>query len=121
MKEGYLKLSYQATTTDSRGYPLVPDLESFREAIYWYVVMKLKYPEYLSGKMNINIYYDVRRSWNFYRQQAYGEAMMPNEDQMTSIKNEWLKLYPEIDEENAYDSNIGREQKLWNNYYGRIY
>jgi len=46
---------------------------------------------------------------------------MPNEDQMTSIKNEWLKLVPEIDEEDTFNSNIGREQRIWSNYYGRIY
>ena len=44
---GYLKLSYSAIPTDEESYPLIPDLMSYKEAIYWYVTMKMKYPEYL--------------------------------------------------------------------------
>jgi len=83
--------------------------------------MKLSWPLYYSGKLRSEVYYSIQSSWNFYRKQAYAEAMMPNDDQMTSIKNEWLKLVPEIDEELTFNSNIGKQQKLWNNYYGRIY
>jgi len=48
---GYVKIAYKAIATDERGYPLIPDLESYKEAIYWYVVMKLNFPKYLSGKL----------------------------------------------------------------------
>ena len=121
IKEGYLKIAYKAIPTDDRGYPLIPDLASYQEAIYWYVMMKLSWPDYYSGKLRSEVYYGIKTSWNFYRKQAYAEAMMPNDDQMTSIKNEWLKLVPEIDEELTFNSNIGKQQKLWNDYYGRIY
>jgi hypothetical protein len=73
-------LAYDAILTDSNGYPLIPDLTSYQEALYWYTLMKLKYPEYLRGTLNREIYYDIRRSWNFYRNQAYAEAIMPDED-----------------------------------------
>jgi len=48
-KEGYVKLAYNAIATDERGYPLIPDLSSYQEAIYWYVVMKLSFPKFLRG------------------------------------------------------------------------
>ena len=115
MKEGYLKLSYSAIPTDNEGYPLIPDLTSYSEAIYWYVTMKLKYPEYLNGKMNREIYYDIRRSWNFYRRQAYAEAMMPNEDGLESIKNNWNKIVPEYNDHNTFYSHTGGKQIIYNN------
>lgn len=118
-RDGYIKLAYDAILTDSNGYPLIPDLTSYQEALYWYTLMKLKYPEYLRGTLNREIYYDIRRSWNFYRNQAYAEAIMPDEDQMISIKNEWLKLVPEINEEDTFFSNIGQRQHIYNNYHGR--
>ena len=37
---------------DDDGYPLVPDLMSYIEAAYWYVTMKLKYPDWLYGKIS---------------------------------------------------------------------
>lgn len=114
MPDGYLKLSYSAIPTDEDGYPLVPDLTSYKEAIYWYVTMKMKYPEYLNGKMNREIFYDIKRSWNFYRNQAYAEALMPNEDGLESIKNNWNKLVPEFNDHNSFYSHTGERQIIYN-------
>lgn len=110
---GYLKLSYTAVPVDEDNYPLVPDLASYSEAIYWYITMKLKYPDYLNGRMNREIYYDIRRSWNFYRQQAYAESIMPNADDMESIGNAWLKLYPEVRDHETFYSYTGEMQKTY--------
>jgi hypothetical protein len=50
-KHGFIKLAYKAIAVDERGYPLIPDLTSYQEAIYWYVVMKLTFPKFMSGKL----------------------------------------------------------------------
>ena len=97
VKDGFIKMCYDVYNLDEDGYPLVPDIASYKEALYWYVTMKLKYPEYLRGSLNRDVFYDIRRSWNFYRQQAYAEALMPNNaDEMESIKNTWLRMFPEM-------------------------
>jgi len=49
--KGFIKLAYKAIATDERGYPLIPDLTSYQEAIYWYVVMKLSFPKYIKGTL----------------------------------------------------------------------
>jgi len=51
----------------------------------------------------------MRNSWNFYRKQAYAEALMPGPDDMMSVQNAWLKLYPEIDSHDTFYSTIGEE------------
>lgn len=53
-KDGFVKLSYKAIATDERGYPLIPDLTSYQEAIYWYVNMKLSFPKFLKGSLEVN-------------------------------------------------------------------
>lgn len=121
MREGYIKLSYSSMVTDDRGYPMVPDLASYQEAIYWYVVMKLKYPEFLRGTLPENRYTYIHNRWNFYRNQAYAEAIMPGEGEMISIKNNWLRLVPDINAEQTFYSTNGQQEHIWNNYYGRVY
>jgi hypothetical protein len=111
---GYVRLSYDAIPLDTDGYPMVPDMISYIEAIYWYIVMKLKYPEYLSGKMQRQIYYDIRNSWNFYCKQAYGESLMPNQDEMENIKDEWNKLMPEMNSNIDFYSSVGKRQNIKN-------
>lgn len=120
-RDGYIKLSYTAIVTDDRGYPLVPSAASYQEAVYWYIVMKLKYPHYLNKQIDREAYYDIKRSWNFYRKQAYAEAIMPTSGDMISIKNNWLKLVPEINEEDTFYSGVGVRQNIYNDYYGRVY
>lgn len=113
-KTGIVMLAYKAIPTDDDGYPLIPDNISFREALYWYISMKLMYPLWKIGKIRDAVYYDARRSWNFYCKQAYGNAMMPDADQLESLKNSWLRLVPEIRENRGFFSTLGQEQVIYN-------
>lgn len=114
MPRGFVKISYYAIYTDEDSMPMIPDLESYKEAIYWYVTMKLMYPKKLKGQISQGDYYDIRNSYNFYRKQAYAEAMMPTVDDLASVQNSWLKLYPEIDAHDAFYSTVGERQDIYN-------
>ena len=126
-KHGFIKLAYKAIATDERGYPLIPDLTSYQEAIYWYVVMKLTFPKFMSGRLGGNSkfaqkyaaqsYFYTQQQWNFYRNQAYAEAMMPTADDMQNIKNDWNKLIPDWDGDDTFFKNIGKEEITYNDYY----
>ena len=116
--DGWVKLSYHAIYTDDEGMPMIPDIPSYFEAIYWYVAMKLYYPKYLTGDIPQHVYYDMKRSYNFYRQQAYAESLMPNQDELTDIKHTWHTLVPEVDEEITFFSKTGDRQEIYNQNYG---
>lgn len=122
-KDGFVKISYKAVATDGRGYPLIPDSSSYQEAIYWYVTMKLSFPKFMNGTLggrtrnSTGVYQYIQQSWNFYRKQAYAEAMMPTEADMRSIKNEWNKLLPEFDSDDTFFEHVGDKQSVYNDYY----
>lgn len=114
MPRGFVKISYYAIYTDEDSMPMIPDLESYKEAIYWYVTMKLMYPKKLKGQISQGDYYDIRNSYNFYRKQAYAEAMMPTADDLETISNIYTKLYPEINDHSMFFSTSGDEQNIYN-------
>lgn len=114
MPRGFVKISYYAIYTDEDSMPMIPDLESYKEAIYWYVTMKLMYPKKLKGQISQGDYYDIRNSYNFYRKQAYAEAMMPTVDDLETISNIYTKLYPEINDHSMFFSTSGDEQNIYN-------
>lgn len=122
---GFVKLAYKSIATDERGYPLIPDLASYQEAIYWYVMMKLSFPKFLTGslggrsKYNFNTYAYLQQQWNFYRNQAYAEAMMPNESEMMTIKNEWTKLIPDWESDMSFFSSNGEREIIYDDYAKR--
>lgn len=124
-KDGFIKVAYKAMPTDENGYPLIPDLASYQDAIYWYVVMKLQFPKYLKspaiGKNRANAeaqkYNYIQQQWHFYRNQAYAEAMMPTADDMKTIKNEWNKMLPDWNSDKLFFDDLGDEQIIYNDYY----
>lgn len=113
-EEGYLMMAYQAIPTDAEGYPMIPDRISYKEAIYWYINMKLMYVQWKMGQVRDAVYYHAQRSWNYYCKQAYGDAMMPNQEQMESIKNTWLRMVPELGEHEAFFTTLGQRQVIYN-------
>lgn len=125
---GFVKLSYKSIAVDDRGYPLIPDLTSYQEAVYWYVVMKLSFPKFMRGnlsgknskysaKYSQQSYFYIQQQWNFYRNQAYAEAMMPTAGDMKNIKHDWHKLIPDYDADEGFFENVNKEQKFYNDYY----
>lgn len=126
--KGYIKLAYKAVALDERGYPLIPDLNSYKEAIYWYVVMKLSFPKFMEGtlsgrgtkysaKYSQSSYYFLQQQWNFYRNQAYAEAMMPTADEMQSIKNSWHQLIPDMNSNDTFFEHQNEQEMNYNDYY----
>jgi hypothetical protein len=111
---GYLTIAYQAMPCDIDGYPLVPDDPGFIEAVYWYIAMKLLYPQWRDGRVRDAVYFDAKSSWQFYCKQAYGNAMMPSVDQLRSIKNSWLRLIPDINEGDNFFTSLGQQENVYN-------
>ena len=114
VREGYLMISYQAVPTDLDGYPMIPDDQSFMEAIYWYIVVKLLYPRWRDGQVRDAVYIDARHSWNFYCKQAFGKAMMMDIDQLEAFKNSWLRLIPDVHAHDTFFSTLGEREKIYN-------
>lgn len=122
--KGYIKLAYKAIAVDERGYPLIPDTTSYQEAIYWYVVMKLSFSKWMKGNLGgkgvnagQNMYTYIQQQWNFYRNQAYAEAMMPTADDMRNIKSEWNRLVPNFNSDQTYFEELNKQDIIYNDYY----
>ena len=116
--DGYIKISYHAIYTDDEGMPMIPDLTSYFEAIYWYVAMKLYYPKYLNGTVPQHVYHDMKRSWNFYRKQAYAESLLPNQDELNGLIKGWHKMIPELDNDETFLSTINDSEHRYNQNHG---
>ena len=113
VKDGYLMIAYTQIPLDDDGYPEVPNKFSFIEALYWYITMKLLYPKWVNGEVRDAVYTEAKRSWSFYRKQAYAEALMPEGDQLTSIVNTWNKLVPELQADDTFFSAIGQKEIIY--------
>jgi hypothetical protein len=104
---GLVSLSYLGLLVDCDGYPMIPDMASVREALFKYVVMKFHYSKYILGQIPPSVYKDMQEDWHWYCSQARGEMNMPTLDKMESIKNNWLRLKPLLQQESYGFTDIG--------------
>ena len=89
--------------------------------------MKLSFPKWLNGSLGgnskyaqkyaANSYTYIQQQWNFYRNQAYAEAMMPTADDMRTIKNEWNRLIPEFESDDTFFRDNNKRELIYNDYY----
>lgn len=112
---GEVGLAYIGIPTDTEGFPLIPNDEGYKEAMEKYVVMKLKYPEFLSGTFNPNIYQKLETDWHKYCAQARGNANMPSLDGMESIKNQWVRLMPEMHRHKSFFTKLNNRERIAGN------
>lgn len=111
-KQGEIKISYIGIPTDEDGFPQVPDNISYKEAIEKYIVMKLKYGDFINEKIRPDTWMQIKRDWHWYCSQARGKANMPNADKMESIKNMWNKLKPEMNQHRTGFTELSQPDRL---------
>ena len=118
IRDGFVKISYHAIYTDDDGMPMIPDIQSYREALIYWLGTKMLYAKWIKGEVPSNIYNQIKSSWNFYRKQAYAESLLPNQDEMSNIKKTWTTLVPVIDEDETFFSTTGDKEEIYNQNYG---
>lgn len=89
-KTGSLELAYLAMPVDIAGYPLIPEDETYQEALLWLVASKLALRGELTNKELSFEYCDAR--WKRFMLSARAEANMPNLQFMQKIANNQRQL-----------------------------
>lgn len=110
-KNGTIFIAYMAIPVDDDGFPLIPDDISYREALYRYITMKLMYPSYLQGKLRDRQWDEMVQSWHNYCAQARGAANMPDIGMLENLKNQWVRLMPNINQFNTFFNNLNTQEE----------
>jgi len=109
-EEGCITISYKAIKTDEEGFPMIPDLISYRKAISTYIQKMLDRREWRKNRLSENVYRDSEKEWHRLCGQARGQANMPNLDKMEAIKNMWVRLRPKDNNYNSFFNTLGSKE-----------
>lgn len=90
----YIAIFYKAFPLDDDGFPMVPDMYEFDQALYWYIVMKLMEggEDHPAKGMN---YFEAEKRWLKYCGQARAQSNMPDISQAKNFRDMWVKLVPD--------------------------
>jgi hypothetical protein len=114
VKEGEVCIAYLEFPFDEEGFPLVPDNESYREALVRYFTLKI---DYINWRKNPNsqgarmLYEDSKQEWAFYVGQASNSAKLHSVDQLESIKNQLLRTFQSYNHHRTGFKNLGLQQQ----------
>lgn len=111
--DGIIKVQYLALPVDERGWPLIPEDVSFRDALFWKVAYQLSMrdPKVLPNERMRDLEY-CRQRWNRYCGQARASANMPDLSMLERMANNWVRLFNTVDVDSDYYRTMGKKQLL---------
>ncbi len=112
---GKVCMAYLAFPTDKDGFPMIPDDINYKVACKKYLIMKIRYIDWSkdpsnSGKRALFTYDEGE--WLWYVGKATNKAKMPDIHQMENLKNQIIRLIPNINAFDSHFSTLGSKQQI---------
>lgn len=107
-------LMYMAFPTDEDGFPQVPDNYSYREAIFWFIVMKMM----MRGvKVHAPITFaDANNQWLRYCSQAEAAGKLFDIPRAEAFMNQWLRMAPNIRRYESFFTELSTPESIQRQY-----
>jgi hypothetical protein len=118
-EEGKVQMACDVFAIDDKGFPLIPDNIKFVKAVEFYIREKIDYKLWRAGKLQRDVYEKTVQEQLWYLGAAQTAGVMPNADQMESIKNNWIRLIPNINQHSDYFKSFGQQEQRINHSSGR--
>lgn len=133
LEPGYIKTSFESDwilitylgfALDDDNFPMVPDHYEYKQALYWYIIMKLlergwDHPAGISWDI-------AEKRWLKYCTQARNKANMPDESKYEQFFESWVTMVPHLNyrtegsEERKYTSYDNEDMK-YDNFFVELY
>lgn len=111
---GKLEMAYLAFPTDERGYPLIPDDETFKQACVAFVSERIGRRLFLRNQLTGDKYRILEQDRMWYIGKAQTKPLIPNRDKSKSIENQFKRVVSLRGERDNGFSNLSVEQVLRN-------
>lgn len=112
VKKGVIEVAYKAIVTDDNGYPMIPDNESLKTAIEYYVNHRHLELLWAMGKVADKVFQYYEQKRHFYTGQACNEFKLAGPDHLESAMNGINRL---IVQDKAFDNfykNFGETEYI---------
>jgi len=114
MKDGFIDISYKAIATDEHGYPMIPDNESYKMGLEYYILHRHIEPLWSMGKIQDKVfqYYGQQRDW--YLGQASSALTIANMDHLESAMNGLNRILIQNNSHETFYKNYGMKERFKN-------
>ena len=102
--EGCIRLHYWGLPVDCDGYPMVIDSAKYKEALTWFILMKMMGRGFKHQVFN---YKDAKTMWETMYPRAQNDCKMPNIDQMENWKHNWVGVVKNLNRADNFYQTYG--------------
>ena len=107
---GWVQLAYEGIPVDEDGFPMIPDQIKHRMAVAAYLKWKIAMLKWTMGKMPAGVFQHFEREKDWYIGAAQTATQIMGVDHMESIKNNWIRLIPKINQHRDGFKNAGEAE-----------
>ena len=107
MKDGWINISFSALATDEFGYPLIPDNESFKVALEYYIIHRTLEGLWSMGKITDKVFQYYEQKRHYYSAQATNSMTIKNMDQMETMFNALNRMIVDVNPHQTFYKNFG--------------
>jgi len=111
-KEGAIVISYKAVETDEFGYPLIPDNESFKQGLEYYIIHKYIEPLWMMGKVQDKVFQYIEQKRHFYTGQAGTSMIVANLDHLETMMNSLNRMIVDVNPQKNFYKNFGEKEYI---------
>ncbi len=109
-KTGKMYVQYLAFPLDCDGFPEIPDVVDYKDALMWKCAYQLSLRGYTFKSPQLNNYQYVEDKWKRYCIQARAAINMPDADTMERIKNIMIRLKPDLNQYYNNFNSLGKQE-----------
>lgn len=111
-KDGYVNISFKAISTDEFGYPMVPDNESFKMGLEYFILHRYLEGLWSMGKITDKVFQYYEQKRHFYSGQATTSMIIQNIDQLETMANAINRMIIDTNPQQSFYKNFGNKERL---------
>ena len=112
MKDGWINISFNAIATDDFGYPLIPDNESFKVGLEYYIIHRTLEGLWSMGKITDKVFQYYEQKRHYYSAQATNSMTIKNMDQMETMMNAVNRMIINVNPQETFYKNFGVKETI---------
>lgn len=111
-KKGFVEISFNAISLDEEGFPLIPDNESYKVGLEYFILHKYIEPLWMMGKIQDKVFSYVEQKRHWYLGQAENSMRLQGIDHLESMMNALNRIIIQDQAHETFYKRFGEKEYL---------
>jgi len=114
---GIIEVSYKSLLTDDDGFPMIPDDQSFQDALYYYIIKEHLFGLRAMGKITRDFYEEIKQEYAWAVGQAKNNLKLAGMDHWEASMNGIRRLIHDHNQADDGFKNLYSKEQIRNTNY----